>query len=270
MSTTRKVGWEDQSITGGRRGGPDKERRYRGKKGETHVIRVMTDCNEFRQHSVDDVLEPDKDGEARVFQINCRKVWDEKAEDWSGSCECCDERDYDLSGKFISGILLVGVYKGRSTTAQKIDPEHSPLWWDFGPDKYRQLSDIALELSRSSKKRKLSQVELTVKCEDEHFQKLNINVSQADTLTTKAHIDEWRSEGEKLLEEATAGPTEAEMKRNLKKKKSKKRDNDDEDDDRSSKKRSSGSSKKKRDDDEETSKSDDTGDEDLDDLLAEL
>jgi len=96
----RDVGWGDESV--GNRG-PDKERQYRGVKGETHVIRVMTTCKEVRVHFVDDILDPDKDGEARGFWMNCSREWDESEEEWVGDCMGCD-REYTVSSKFVAGI----------------------------------------------------------------------------------------------------------------------------------------------------------------------
>lgn len=213
----RKIGWEDQSITGGFKGA-NKERQFKGEIGVTYIIRVMTECEEYRVHVVDDVREPDKNGEPQVFNMICSKTWDSGAEDWTGECEGC-ERDYVLNNKYISGVLVVGSYKGRSKVPQKIDPANAAHYWPFGGDKYRKLSDIALTLSRAKKPRTLKQVELEVSCEDETFQKLNIQISQGEALTTRAHIEAWNEEGPKLLEEATKPPTIAEQKRNLKKRK---------------------------------------------------
>jgi len=274
----RKVGWTDKSITGGR--GVDKDKRFKGQKGMTFVIRVMTDCDEFRTHFVDDVLEPDKDGEVRGFSVVCAKTWDEDADDYVGDCLCC-ERDYDVSTQYIAGVILVGQYKGRAKKPQELDAESSVLYWQFGADKYRKLSDIALELSRATNARKLHQVELTVKCEDDFYQKLNLNVSQADRLTTKEHIVAWKDEGEDLVASACKVPSSAEMKRSLKKKKGKKSsrdedldldgDGDEGEKPRRSAKKTKTKGKGKKDPEPEGDGDDEsTGDGDLDDLLDEL
>ena len=141
MARKRKVGWTDESITGSFND-QSKERRYRGKKGETHVIRVMTECEEYRVHAVDDVLEADKEGEPRVFNMNCSKTWDDDGGDWAGECAGC-EREYDLNSKYVAGVLHLATYKGRAKVPQKIDPSNAVHYWDFGADKYRKLSDIA-------------------------------------------------------------------------------------------------------------------------------
>lgn len=288
----RKIGWENKDITGGRGGGADKERRFRGVKGSTFVIRVVTECEEFRKHFIDDVLEPnEKTGEPRGFNMICAKTWDDESEDYDGDCLPCD-KDYDVSTSYIAGILVLGVYKGRSKRVQRFDPENAVHWWDFGPDKYRQISDIVLDLQRGSKKQKLSQVELTIKCEDENYQKLTIQVSQADPLMTKKnardYIEAWKEEGPQLIEDATKAPTKAEQKRRMKpKKRTRSRDEDDGDGDddsgerkakpRRSAKKGKGRRKPKdeepEDDGEEFEDADDgedVSDDDLDDLLDDL
>lgn len=212
----RKVGWEDESITGGF-GGPNKERKYAGKKGEKHIIRCLTDCLEYRVHAINDVLEPKEDGEERVFNMICSKEWDDEAEDWTGECLACDG-DYEISEKYICGILLLGVKKGTKGSVQRIDPENSVHYWPFGADKYRKLSNIAMELKEADPPKKLSQVELVISCEDDTFQKLDINVSQAKALTTKAHVAAFKEEGEELVSEASTGPKLSDQKRRLKKK----------------------------------------------------
>ena len=260
----RKIGWEDESITGTFN---DDDKKYRGVKGETHVIRVMQECVEFRIHFVDDVLDPSKDGEPRGFNKNCSREWSEADEDYVGDCDGCD-REYDISSKFAAGILHLGTYKGRSKTVQKVDPENGVRWWPFGGDKYRKLSDLSLELSRAEKPKKLHQVELVIKCEDEAFQKLNVNVSQAKALTTKAHVAEWKATGEKLVDEMIAGTTAKDWTRTLKRKKKRKKDDDEEQDKKPARRRP----KAKEEPDEEPDEIEDegTGEEDLDALLEDL
>jgi len=267
----RTVGWEDKSITGGR-GGPDKERRFRGVKGTTFVVRVVTDCEEYRKHFVDDVLEPSKSGEARGFNMNCSKTWNDELEDYDGECIGC-EREYETSTSYIAGILVLGFYKGRSTRVQRQDPENAVHYWDFGPDKYRQISDIVLDLQRSKKPKKLAQVELTVKCEDEHYQKLNIAIGTGDPIMDKEnardYLDCWKEEGPALIKAASEAPSIAEQKRRLKPKR--KRDDDrgdgSEDEKRTNKRTPKRRSKKP---DPEPDDDQDGGDEDLDSLLDDI
>lgn len=284
----RKIGWEDQKIKGGRGGGPDKERRFRGVKGTTFIIRVLTECEEFRKHFVDDVLEPDeKTGEPRGFNMNCGKTWDDDEQDYTGDCLGC-ERDYNLSTSYIAGILVLGLYKGRSTRPQRMDPENAVHWWDFGPDKYRQISDIVLELQRAEKPKKLSQVELTVKCEDETYQKLNISISQAKPIMNKKnakdYLECWKEEGPPMIEEATVAPSLEEQKRQLKPRKRKRRDDDEDDgygeeDEKPRRRKKKAKKRKKRDEPEEEEEVEDSeeeevedsdDEEDLDDILDNL
>lgn len=266
----RKVGWEDESITGGF--GNDDEDKYKGVKGETHVIRVMVACEEYRVHAVDDVLEPDKDGEPRVFNANCSKEWEDASEDWDGDCTGCDDRDYDVAGKFITGILLLAIFKGRSKTPMKIDPENSVKFWPFGADKYRKLSDIALELTRAEEPKKIHQVELVVKVDKsdqaELFQKLNINISQQKRYTTAKHIAEFKARGPDMVSGHVKGPSVREWKRILKKRRGKRGKGG------SSEETGPRKTKAKKDRDEEPQDEDEddtsTGDEDLDALLEDL
>jgi len=265
----RKIGWEDESITGRFRDKDDVQK-FRGAKGVTFVIRVMTDCEEYRVHAIDDILDPGKDGEPRVFNMLCSKTWDDENDDWDGDCVGCD-REYDVATKYIAGVLVVGQYKGRAKKVQKNDAENAPHFWDFGGDKYRKLSDIALELSRAEKPKKLQGVELTVKCEDEHYQKLNINVSQAARLTTKEHVTVWKEEGQKLIDDAIKAPSLAEQKRTLKKRKKKRSRDDDGGDEEEKPRRRKAKKEKDEEPEEEAEEEEDTGgDEDLDDLLDEL
>jgi len=261
----KKVGWEDESITGS--WNDENERRFRGKKGTTFVIRVMTECDSFRRHEVDDVLDVGKDGEPRVFSMNCSREWDEDAQDYVGDCRGCD-REYTLKDRYVAGILVVGKYVGRSEKVKRIDPDDAPHHWDFGGDKYRKLSDIALNLKRGKKKRRLVQVELVVSCEDESFQKLNILKADADheQLTTKAHIAAWKEQGADLVA-LSCSPTPAkEWARRLKKKKPKRsRGGDDERDEKPRRE-----ARRPEPADEPDDRQESSGDEEIDDLLSEL
>ena len=252
----RKVGWKDTSIRSGF-GGPNRERRYRGVKGEKHYIRIMTECEEYNVHAVNDVLEPNDDGTERVFNIVCSKQWDDDAEEYVGSCLAC-ERDYDISTRYICGIVLLGVKKGTKGKVQLIDPENSPHYWDFGADKYRKLSNHAIELAEADPPKSLTSVEFAVTCEDNNFQKLDIAVSQGKRMTTKEHVSEWKEQGDELIEGAAGPLPEKEQRRALKKRKQK------------------DAPKKKRkhvepeEDDDESVDIDSSGDDDIDDLLSEL
>ncbi len=226
----RKIGWDRTDIKGGGRSGPDKDRQFKGIKGTTFIIRVMTDCEERRTHFVDDVLPPKPDGEAAGFSLNCSKEWDDSEEAYVGACYGCDEKEYDLAVGYVAGVLVLGSYKGRSTRVQAQDAGNAVHWWAFGADKYRQLSDIMLDAQRAGKKIKsLKQLELVVKVDDsdkaEQFQKLRITMSQSKPLLTKANAAEykeaWAEEGPPLLEACLEITDEQEWKRSTKKKKGK-------------------------------------------------
>lgn len=267
----RKVSYGDTTIQSGG-GGPDKDRRFRGVKGTTFVIRVVSECEEVREHFVDDVLEGTwEDGSPKGFNIMCSREWDEEEEDFVGDCEGCD-RDYEIKTKYVSIILVLGLYKGKSTRVQTIDPENAVYWWDYGADKFRQLSDIYLDLQRSKKPKELKQVELTVKTNKEHFQDLTIAVSQADPLMDKSNAKDYlacyKDESPGLLAEILKVPSIQEQKRRLKPKK--KRDSSGEgdalEDEPRTKKKAKRRSKKPEPEDEP----EETEDGDLDDLLDEL
>jgi len=266
----RDVGWGDETV--GNRG-PDKERQYRGVKGETHVIRVMTTCKEVRVHFVDDILEPDKDGEARGFWMNCSREWDESEEEWVGDCMGCD-REYTVSSKFVAGILFLGIFKGRAKKPTRIDPESAVNFWDFGNDKYKQLRELHFELARDEDDpKKLHQVELTVKTKKQDFQDLTIAVYTGKRLTTKDYVDEFKAEGKKLIEAFCKTESIPEQKRNLKPRKPRRSrdDEDDEDDDERPTKPRKGKKKRRREEPEDDDHDEEsTGDDDLDALIDEI
>lgn len=270
----RKLKWDDPKAGGGYK--KDKSRQYRGKSGEKHFLRIMTEPDEYIVHKVDDVLEPDEHGEPRAFNAICRKEWDDDAEDWAGECEACD-RGYETFSRFICGVLFLGTKpaKGKGKIA-KIDPEASPRYWDFGRDKFNSIAAVYSDLQDADPPQKLNQVEVTVTCDsarDEEYQDLKINTSSAATLTGKPHLLAWKAQGDKLIDEATKADSESEMKRSLARKKKKRRDDDDDEQEEApAKKRPKKRVKKKPEPEPEDDDDDDesTGDEELDDLLAEL
>ncbi len=212
----RKIGWEDDTVRAGF-GGPNKELQFRGEKGTKHIIRVVGEAQEYRVHKIDDVLMPGDDGEPRSFNLNCAKEWDDAASDWGGECLAC-EKDYDIAVRYVTGIVLLGIQKGKAPKPTLQEPTACAMFWDFGADKYTKLYEIGQELKRATPAKKLSQVELVITCEDTGFQKLNIGVSQGAALTTKDHLACYKEQGTKLVEECCAPPKPDDMKRRLKKK----------------------------------------------------
>lgn len=279
----REIDWEDEDIVSGFK--KDKYRQFRAKPGVTHVARVMTMPVQYRVHKINDVLEPDKDGEENCFNMNCSKTWDDAADGdddeqgtggWVGDCEGC-EKEYDLQDRYVAGLAVVGEI--RKGSVKKVSAAESPHYWDFGNDKYRSLSDIRLSMKRGKKNRPLKAVELEIKLNDskpEVFQDLNIQKrdSDHDVLTTKNHVAEWKEQGPELVKDSQEGPSKAEWKRRLKSKKSTKRrrpDPKDEPDDDPKKKRGARKASGKRGKQEEPDdEPESTGDEELDDLLGEL
>lgn len=272
----RVVGWEDTSIVSGFGDRKNKERQYRGKKGEKHYIRVVSPAEEIRLHTVDDVA-TNKNGEPVTFQMICSKEWDEEKQEWVGECEGC-ERDYDIMERYFCCILLLGIKKGTRGKTQALDPENSVYYWDFGKDKYETLREIAIELAEAGKK--LSGVELSVTCTDDSFQKLKIQKAEGKRLTTGAHVAVFKEEGQEIVDEATKAPSIAEQKRRLKKRKAKKKteddlfdDDEDEEVEEKPKKTKKRRVKKKPEpepEDDDDVEDDDTGDDEIDDLLDEL
>lgn len=210
----KKIGWEDETVTGGFQK-KNKEQQFRGQKGTKHVIRIPGEVVEYRVHKVEDVAEPKENGEPQAFNLNCAKVWDETAEEWAGDCLAC-ERDYPISARYVCGLVLVGVQKGKNPNVQKIDAPNSVMFWDFAGTTYRKISDLVLELKRAVPPKPLKSVELVVTCEDDNFQKVNIGISQGAPLTTKDHIAAFKDEAPKLVEECAAAPKPDDMKRELK------------------------------------------------------
>lgn len=224
----RTLGWKDQNVTGGFNK-KNEDQKFKVKKGERYIIRVLTECVEFREHKVDDVLEPDpKTNEERAFAITCRKDFDDKSGEWTGDCQGCDERNYDVSSKYVAGIVLVGLIRGRNPNVQKIDAPNSVYYWPFGADKYRKLSDIELSLNRGKKTLKDVELEVSLDNSDgaETYQKVNLVIAQGEQLTTKAHILAFKDEGPKLVEDCWKAPSEQEMKRSLKKRGKQKQEDD--------------------------------------------
>jgi hypothetical protein len=241
----------------------DKEKQYRGVKGETHIIRIMTNCKEVRQHFVDDVRDPDpKTGEPQGFNQNCSREWDDTEEEYLGDCMGCD-RDYDINTKLVTGILHVGTIKGRAKVPTVIEPENAVKYWDFGlpqfgpGKKFKQIREIHFDLEREGKR--LPQVELQIKTEKEKYQDLTITRYNGPRLTTKAHAAAFKEEGQALVDEFCKAPSLSEQKRNLKKRRPRRgKDSDD------------AASRPSRTRGDEPAQDESTGDEEMDDLLAEL
>lgn len=229
----RKVGWKDQSIKSGFGRGSD-DKKFKGINGIKHLIRIVTDCMEMRVHGIDDVLEPREDGEPRVFNMNCAMTWSDDEDDWVGECLACD-RGYDVNVKYVCGIIVLAEIKGQKI--QKIDPENCVYWWPFGADKYRKLSDIALDLETAAEleggeAKTLDKIDIMVTCEDENWQRLDLKHFQGKkSLLKKAHVDQWKEEGPDLLKEAMKGDKPKVQERQLKKKKPRKSSDSDDDDD---------------------------------------
>lgn len=274
----RKRKWDDDDVGGFKK---DKSRQYRGKAGEKHFLRIMTDPEEYILHKVDDVLEPEEDGTPRVFNAICRREWDDDEEDWTGDCQACDE-GYETISRYICGVVFLGQKpaKGKGKIS-RIDPELSPRYWDFGKDKFNSLAAVFSDLQDEDPPRKLNQVEITVTCDekrDEEYQDLKINTYSGKTLTEKGHLKAWKAQGADLIDAATKADSESEMKRSLaRKKKKKSRGSDDDDDNEATsaptKKRTKKRSKKRApepEDDDDEDEDEDPEDEELDELLKEL
>ena len=213
----QKIGWEDETVKGGF-GGPNEERKFRGEKGTKKIVRFTTSCFRYRVHSINDVRPPHpKTGEEQGFGMNCSKEWSDKNEEWEGDCEPC-ERDYDLKDRFICGLILVGIQKGRGKV-QKIDPENSPMFWDFAGTMYEVVRDKQAELKQAKKPQKITQVEYIVTCDDDQWQKIRLDKSDREVYTTREHVRAWKEQGDQLIADATEGLDVKTQKRKLKKKK---------------------------------------------------
>lgn len=285
----RRVGWEDESVQSGF--SDHKEQQYKGEKGVKDILRVVTDCEEYRVHEIDNVFKNDK-GEYITFNVVCGKHWSDEEEDWAGPCEACD-KEYDAKTKFIAGVLKVGVIKGKSDKVAKVEAHQCVFYWAFGNDKYEQLRDIVFNLKQLEDGAKtLKQVELLVTCGKAKdavlYQKLNISVWGGKQLTTKPHMVAAKEGIRELLEAASAPTSEKEMKRRLKKKRKARDEDEDGDNDSEEEKpkttkkktrRKAGSEAKEPEDEpaeeeEGSEESEDdgegTGDPEMDELMAEI
>ncbi len=124
--------------------------RFKAQVGVKDIIRLV-DSEPFlmRTHYVEDLN--------RGF--TCSKVFDEEKDDYTGDCPLCEEGQR-AQERF--AVKVIHVARGQEKVAKF-------RLWQFGLDKYQQLSDIQDEADKP-----LSETDLVVKCTDEKYQKLNI------------------------------------------------------------------------------------------------
>jgi hypothetical protein len=210
--------------------GPDKEKKLHVKEGQPLLVRIVTKLDEYLSHSIHDVLPPKRDAKTganvpSIFNANCARAWDEKAEDYVGSCIYHD-RDYDVTERYVGGVMILGMIQGK--TVIPLGAAGCGRFWDMTAgrvaeirkvieDKYPEINDAA------ALAQKLRQTTLKLQLKDEGgsemYQKLDIKVWEGQQLPiTEEHKAAFKEEIPALLKEVAAPATLEEQERRLKKK----------------------------------------------------
>lgn len=146
----RTIKFNDNKRMKQKAGGMGNINRYKAQTGVKDIVRLV-DSEPFlmRSHYVEDLN--------RGF--TCSKQFDEEKDDYTGGCPLCEEGQR-AQERFAVKLIHIG----RDT--EKVAKFRL---WQFGLDKYQQLSDIQDEANKP-----LNEIDLVVKCTDEKYQKLNI------------------------------------------------------------------------------------------------
>lgn len=146
----RTIKFNDNKRMKQKAGGMGNINRYKAQTGVKDIVR-LADAEPFlmRSHYVEDLN--------RGF--TCSKVFDEEKDDYTGGCPLCEEGQR-AQERFAVKLIHIG----RDT--EKVAKFRL---WQFGLDKYQQLSDIQDEANKP-----LNEIDLVIKCTDEKYQKLNI------------------------------------------------------------------------------------------------
>lgn len=209
----KTVGFKDKTVTSGF--DDDKENQYRAKQGRTDIVRFMTEPVEYLVHKINDVLDPDEDGEERAFSLKCAQDWDEAEDDWVGDCEAC-EQEYDRQSRYAVGMLVVA-RKSKSGKTIKVDANESVKYWDYAATTYSRMETLTESVEEGGKE--IRKVEVKITCEDTGWQKVNLTRYEGKQCTKREHVTAWKEEGPEILEKATTPSDNASIKRRLKKKK---------------------------------------------------
>ena len=146
----RTVKFNDDKRMKQKAGGMGNINRFKAQVGVKDIIRLV-DAEPFlmRSHYVEELK--------RGF--NCSKTFDDGKDEYVGSCPLCEEGQR-AQERF--AVKVIHIARGEEAVKKF-------RLWQFGLDKYQQLSDIQDEANKP-----LNEVDLVVKCTDEKYQKLNI------------------------------------------------------------------------------------------------
>jgi len=146
----RTIKFNDNKRMKQKAGGMGNINRYKAQTGVKDIIRLV-DAEPFlmRSHYVEDLN--------RGF--TCSKEFDTDKDDYTGGCPLCEEGQR-AQERF--AVKIIHIARGNEKVAKF-------RLWQFGLDKYQQLSDIQDETDKA-----LNEQDLVIKCTDEKYQKLNI------------------------------------------------------------------------------------------------
>lgn len=163
----KRIGFDDQTITGGIREKPEK---YTAKAGQTDVIRIMTDPLVYYGANV-----KKQDGEG-FFLMSLADVEDIEANNTKACAAKCNlfRRGYKIVQRFVCLVHHIGRIDPKRNRFVKID-RFLPM--SFGGERYTQLRSLVAGLPKKDEKTiPLRAFELLANCTDEQFQKLTFQV----------------------------------------------------------------------------------------------
>lgn len=146
----RTIKFNDNKRMKQKAGGMGNINRYKAQTGVKDIVRLV-DAEPFlmRSHYVEDLN--------RGF--TCSKQFDDEKDSYIGNCPLCEEGQ-KAQERF--AVKLTHIARDTEKVAKF-------RLWQFGLDKYQQLSDIQDEANKP-----LNEIDLVIKCTDEKYQKLNI------------------------------------------------------------------------------------------------
>jgi len=147
MARTVKFGDEKKMK---QKAGGSNINKYKAQVGVKDIIRLVDDAPFLvRSHYVEDL--------GRGF--TCSKEWDEDKGEYTGPCPLCED-GHKAQERF--AVKVIHIARGKEMVGKF-------RLWQFGLDKYQQLSAIEEESDAP-----LNEMDLVVNCTDEKYQKLNI------------------------------------------------------------------------------------------------
>jgi hypothetical protein len=172
-----------------KKGGGNFIGRYKAEANRKDRIRIISSCYAYKVHWI---------------QESGRYCLCGRDDDGQGTCIVCDEKDgagapkYPPTEKY--GTLIVWVGKWDDHTKDWANVQQT-LFWGFGNDKYKTLSDIAEEIGD------LKQRDLIITCKDTQFQDLNIRTAADDTRVDKETLRAQLPNAKRCFEIYMSPPT---------------------------------------------------------------